>query len=633
MVASVLLLPIGSLSFGEIFEYSVAPTELDSTHEIKRQDGHALAMFKRVLVFSDDATYELSSAGYSNETVTFVRESEQRFFPIELRPLPGYLDVRVTQEFPVSIHIDGELRTHLEKIELEKGRHVVSVLRGETELVTYAVDIEGFGTSQETLIDLSAYQAHLRVTTQPRSATIVLDEVTLGQGEFDGGVPAIASQLRIQSSGYDSKSIDIKLDREETLDLGMVELLPSLITATIATRPSSASVLLDGSFVGESRVSFPLRPGRPYELVVRKPGFRQHKAMLTPEIGKDISQTIDFEQETIQVEVQVSPRATVFVNGIQKGASPLTFDAYPGDVVEVQSDGRTSQTRTLSSDQGSSQKLVFELHEPATHAYHFAPESVTVTGGLELVRFPPVGFRKFIDSENQETMSIQLTRPFYLGATEVTVDAYKLFLSSVQGLGKHPVTDVSWMDAVKYCNWLSVQHNLSPFYRINANDVIVGIDFTSLGFRLPTEVEWEAGVGFDWRANVVLAPFEWGTSPSIPIGFGNLAGRETSTVRSRYFDTFTDNHETVAPVASYLPNANGLYDMTGNVSEWVHDYYQIRREINGGPDYFGPETGFANVVKGSNYETHEIDEVATNFRDFETGKRSTLGFRVARWIY
>ena len=633
VVAAVLLLPIGLLSFGEIFQYSVSPNEIESTYSIKRQKGSALSMFNRVLVFSDEATYELSSPGYESESVSFARQSERRVFSIELYPLPGYLDVTVTQEFPVSIHIDGELQNRLGKIELEQGRHVVAVLRGDTQLVAYAVEIEGFGNSQEIFVDLSDYQALLRVTTKPRSAMIKFDDTTLGQGRFDGGIPAISSQLHIEAPGYDSKNIDITLNRGETLDLGVVELLPSLITTTITTSPSNASVLLDGSFVGESTASFPLRPGRSYELVVRKPGFREHNAVLTPEIGKDISQTIDFEQETIRIAIQASPSATVFVNGIQRGAPPLTLDVFPGDVIEARSEGLTSQSRTVSAEHGSRQSIGFELLKPSEHAYHFAPERITVTGNLDLIRFPPVSFQKSVKSENDKSMPIELTRPFYLGATEVTVDAYKLFQSSVQGSGDHPITGVSWTDAVKYCNWLSAQHGLQPFYLINANDVIEDIDITALGFRLPSEAEWETGAGFDWRADRVLEPFEWGQSPTIPVGFGNLAGRETSKVRSRYFNDFIDNHETLAPVASYLPNANGLYDVTGNVSEWSHDYYQMRRVMDRGPDYLGPKTGFANVIKGSNYETHTIDEVATSFRDFETGKRSTLGFRVARWIY
>ncbi len=590
-------------------------------------------MFNRVLVFSDDADYEISNPGYASETVSFVRQSDQRGFDVQLTPLPGYLNVIVTQEFPVSIHIDGKLQTQLEGIELVQGRHVVAVMRGDTELAAYAVDIEGFGNSQEILLDLSAHQAILSVTTKPLAAAIELDGERLGHGTFEGGIPATSHQLRISHAGYDTTVIDISLEPAEKLVLGTVELTPSLITTTIETRPSNASVLLDGSFVGESSTSFTLRPGRSYELVVRKPGYREHNAVLTPEVGKNISQTIDFEQKTIRVEVQTSPSATVLVNGIQKGMAPLALDVYPGDVIEAQSEGLTAQSKQVSDKQGADQSMVFELLEPAAHAYHFARERVTVTGGLEMIRFPPVSYQKSVGVDSDEMMSIEITRPFYLGAAEVTVGAFRLYQNSIQGSDKHPVSDISWTDAVGFCNWLSAQHGLQPFYRVGQNGVIDGFEITSLGFRLPTEAEWETGAGFDWRRNLVLEPFEWGKTRTIPIAFANLAGRETSKVRSRHFDDFTDNHETDAPVASYLPNANGLYDITGNVSEWTHDYYETRRDTNGGPDYFGPRTGFANVVKGSNYATHNIDEVAISNREFETGKRSTLGFRVARWIH
>ena len=633
VIATVLLLPIGLLSFGEIYQYSVGPSEVESAYGIKRQKGNALTAFDRVLVFSDEAVYEVSHPGYASESISFLRQSEQRFYAIELHPLPGYLNVVVTDEFPVSIHIDGESQSRLDKIELPKGRHVVAVMRGDTKLDAYAVDIEGFGNSQEIFVDLTTYQAVLSIATKPRTATIKLDGMPLGRGTFEGGIPAVSGQLQIAAEGFDTKIIDVSLERGETLDLGTVELSPSLITTTIETKPTNASVLLDGTFVGESTASFTLRPGRSYQLVVRKPGFHEHKAVLTPEIGKSISRKIDFEQETIRVEVKVTPSATVLVNGIQKGTAPLILDVYPGDIIEARSEGLTSQSKIVSDEHGADQSIAFELLEPSKHAYHFSPERDVVTGGLEIVRFPPVRFQKSIGDENGEMMTVEITRPFYLGATEVTIDAYRLFQSSVNGPGKHPITDISWTDAVKFCNWLSAQHGLQPFYHVTPNNVVDGFDATSRGFRLPSEAEWEAGAAFNWRSDVVLAPFEWGKSTTIPIAFGNLAGRETAEIRSRYIDAFTDNHETGAPVASYLPNANGLFDITGNVSEWTHNYYQTRRETQGGPDYFGPTNGFANVVKGSNYETHNMDEIATNYRDFETGKRSTVGFRVARWIY
>lgn len=656
VIATVLVLPIGLLSFGEIYQYSVGPAEIESSYVIRRQEGKAIGLFNRVLVFSDEAKYEVASRGYASESITFSRQSEQRAFSVELEPLPGYLNVIVTGEFPVSIHIDGKLQTQSENIELARGRHVVAVMRDDVRLDARTVEIEGFGISQDSFFELANYQAILRVNTKPRTATIELDGERLGHGTFEGGIPAISGQVRIAAAGYDAKTTDVSLEPGETLDLKTIELIPSPITAKLESKPSGASILLDGSFVGESPSSFPLRPGQSYELTVRKPGFREHKAVLTPEIGKNINRTIDFERKTIQVDVQATPSATVFVNGIEKGVAPLTLDVYPGDVIEARNEGLTSQSKTVSEDHGTNQSIAFELLEPLTHAYHFAPERVTVTGGLELIRFPPVRFQKSVSIDDNETMSIEITRPFYLGATEVTIGAYRLFQSSVQGTDKHPISDISWLDAVKFCNWLSAQWGLQPFYQVTTSDVVDGIDVTSLGFRLPSEAEWETGAGFDWRKHLVVSPsasdptripiaafdwrkdlvldpFEWGTSGTIPLAYANLAGRETSKSRTRYFESYIDNHEVDAPVASYLPNANGLYDLTGNVSEWTHNYYQIRLETNGGPDYLGPRTGFANVVKGSNYETYELDEVATSYREFETGKRKTLGFRVARWIF
>ena len=154
--------------------------------------------------------------------------------------------------------------------------------------------------------------------------------------------------------------------------------------------------------------------------------------------------------------------------------------------------------------------------------------------------------------------------------------------------GLHPVTSVRWFGAIAYCNWLSQRGKFKPCYNPDTGDV----DFTKNGFRLPTEAEWEyAGRGgltnpycmFPWGTNSNTDgsyanwegsgdPFETGSYPyTTPVGFYNGA------IRLKTDYNWPGSQTTYQ--TSDGSNPYGLYDMAGNVWQWVNDWY--------GSDYYG----------------------------------------------
>ncbi|MGC0144687.1 formylglycine-generating enzyme family protein [Pseudactinotalea sp. Z1732] len=145
-----------------------------------------------------------------------------------------------------------------------------------------------------------------------------------------------------------------------------------------------------------------------------------------------------------------------------------------------------------------------------------------------------------------------VTRADYLGVPGGTTPS--------PGNGDAPVAQVSWHEAIRWCNAASLARNLTPAYDVDA--ATVHWDVSADGYRLPTEAEWE------WAARA------GSTSPA----YGPLA--EVAW-------TAADRVEGAQPVATKAPNAFGLFDMLGNVWEWCWDYidparYADYRSLRGG---------------------------------------------------
>jgi formylglycine-generating enzyme required for sulfatase activity len=220
----------------------------------------------------------------------------------------------------------------------------------------------------------------------------------------------------------------------------------------------------------------------------------------------------------------------------------------------------------------------------------------------------------------------------------------------------HPVVGVMWFGAAAYCNWLSLQLGLPTCYNLTTWNC----DFTKNGVRLPTEAEWEyagrAGQNnpyyiFPWgndSTNLSLAnwpssgdPYETGAYPwTTPIGFYNGQLRQKV------------NYNWPGSQSSYQTsngaNAFGLYDMAGNVWEFVNDWYgQNYYSLSPYSNPKGPATGFImpdgkpyRGMRGGNWYNGQWghSRVANRNPSYYRGPQDPnhpwyhVGFRVARYV-
>ena len=264
--------------------------------------------------------------------------------------------------------------------------------------------------------------------------------------------------------------------------------------------------------------------------------------------------------------------------------------------------------------------------------------------------FPLYGPERFKQAFNDEypRHAVRISRPFLLGECPVTVGQFKQFLGEAGGQSEaerdgtggygfnaetgtldtarnrrhtwlnpgweqtdeHPVVNVTWQDAVDFCDWLSRRE--------------------AERYRLPTEAEWE----YACRAGTTTR-FWCGDDPEELTRFANVYDAAKAKVFpewERFAPRGDGGHAFTAPVGSFQPNPFGLFDMHGNVWEWVQDFH--------GGDYYahssnvdpqGPPIGARRVRRGGGWMSWPL-YARSAFRNYNTpqSRYYNLGFRVAR---
>ena len=241
---------------------------------------------------------------------------------------------------------------------------------------------------------------------------------------------------------------------------------------------------------------------------------------------------------------------------------------------------------------------------------------------------------------NETERRVQLIRAFYIGAKEVTNREFRQFspehapapFSGFElGGDEQPASRIAWRDAVRFCNWLSQKEGLPPAYEERGRDVVL-IEPVGTGYRLPTEAEWAWAARF--AAGASNHRFPWGGEAEPAPGSGNYADASAAGIVSSALLSYRDGFPVASPVGANGANKLGLFDVGGNVAEWVHDRYRIYpRSSSAAPvkDPKGPETGGLRVIRGSSWKTASETQLRLAYRDYGKEGREDVGFRIARY--
>lgn len=286
---------------------------------------------------------------------------------------------------------------------------------------------------------------------------------------------------------------------------------------------------------------------------------------------------------------------------------PLATATFQSAIVAALTDIAPSPTPTL---------------EPTTTPTP-TPEPLISKTGARMIFVPGGVFLMGNDEGEPEEQPAHLVElaPYYIDETEVTNGRYALCVEAGvcnpprrasatthpvyygdPAYDDYPVIFVSWYDAVTFCEWRDA--------------------------RLPSEAEWEKAASFDSEQGIKLR-YPWGDA----FDGAKLNFCDANCPRDKGGQAWNDGHEDTAPVGSYSNGRSplGLYDMAGNVMEWISDWYEPRY-YRQSPDVnpLGPVEGAFKALRGGSWLSGP-DEVATTVRGSydPTVARANLGFRCA----
>ena len=563
-----------------------------------------------------------------------------------LAKLPGKLHID-TGGIAVAVIVDGaEAGRAPGDIAVPAGERTITLRAPRYVDSINRVSVLGAGARQNLIARLEPSWGSLAISAVPVGAHVKVDGVDSGTAPATVAVPGGVRDVEISAPGLKTWESSVVVKAGETLSMGPVTLGQADAHLLLKSVPPGAEVTIAGIHRGRTPLESDLPAGIAHGVVLDLPGYATWSRSVFADAGRRIGLEARLEAVVAAVTVQGDPTdAQLLVDGADRGRTPQTMKLSAVEHhLEVRKEGFVPFTGTVTPAAGLERTIQYHLvsSDHAIALQESAPLIATGTGyALRLVplgTFPMGSDRREQGRRpNEGLRSVTLKRAFYLGVTEITNGEFRKFRAEHASgfidnhsidLDTQPVTQVSWSDAVEYCNWLSQHDGLPVSYDKKDSGYVLKRPVTT-GYRLPTEAEWEYAARYAGPGQ--FRRFAWGDSLPVQEQVGNLAGDEAAASLPASLAGYRDDYALVAPVGKFKPTPLGLHDLSGNVSEWVNDYYLSFVDSTPVTDPFGPAEGTRHVVRGANWKSASVTELRLAWRDSEEAISPTLGFRIARY--
>jgi len=650
-LVAVAVAALGVLSYllftAKSIQFDVQPAGADSVQI--RGGWFRLPLADRVLLREGTYTVEVSRDGYFDVAQSFaVDETPSRTILIEMRRLPGLLTVVTDPDADALVTIDDTVigQAPFGPVELEPGTHSISITADRFLPFEDKLPIEGLGQENVVQVQLVPQWADIEITSEPSDAIVYRGETELGRTPLSLELMEGAHELSVVREGF--RAWDGVIEARANVDqvLPTIQLAPANAELTVRSIPRGANVTVNGRYRGQSPIKLALSPDTDYSIGLSKAGYGSTERSVRLQAASSESITVDLSARTGKVTVAAFPDdAEILVDGRVRGSGSMTFDLSSAPHrLEVRKDGYQSFAREVTPRPGYPQTIQVRLLSDEEARLRSVSATITTSQGHVMRRVEPGSFtmgasrREQGRRANEVLVPVEITRPFFISANEVTNAEFLRFKAnhdsgadvhaSLAG-NRNPVVNVTWAEAVEYCNWLSAEEGLNPAFE-KRFEKWEPITPTPNGYRLPTEAEWAWAMRYQGRAR---APrFPWGDRLPPRRDSGNYADKAAEELVPSVLPGFDDGYASTAPVGSFQANALGIYDAGGNVAEWVQDYYSVPQpgQTEALQDPAGPRRGAQHVIRGSSWRHAGVTELRGSYRDFGNGGRIDVGFRIAR---
>ncbi|MFT5572199.1 MAG: sulfatase activating formylglycine-generating enzyme [Cryomorphaceae bacterium] len=630
---------------------------LPQAAEVQIDSRVKLPIGNRVLLLPGQHKVKMTAVGYADlEHSLDIGSDRHQQFELVMTRLPGQLSVSFGSPIDTAaeISIDGQPSVIAPGLVLDipAGLHQVTVDAPLYRSITQGVLIQGKQQTEQLQVDLEPAWAEYTFSTMPADATLLVDGVAQGETSLSVKLEEGLRSIEFQSKGFKRFKQDIGVVSQQNLVIPEITLIPADGILNLASKPEKAAVILNGEYRGVTPLELKVVPNQSQRIQIYKAGYRLHEQQLALEPDQLEQLELNLVQDLVSVKLSVSPNdAEVLIDGVSRGTGSqnLRLNTLPHRI-SVRKSGYVAYNTELIPTKRNAQIVSVNLLTYDQHYWAQVPDTYANKLGHQMKLFKPSGEFKMGSSRreagrraNEVQFTAALRKPFYAGRHETNNKQFRAFKASHNAgnykkksldANKAPAVNISWQQAALYCNWLSEKEGLDPFYQI-IKGFISGNNIEANGYRLLTEAEWAWLARIDGDETLI---YPWGNTPrptsAKPVE--NLADVNAQELIAFTLADYDDGFKGSAPIGRFTANHNGLYDMGGNASEWVNDWYSAKgsREMKRAGtinDPIGPDIGEFHVVRGASWAKGHLPQLRLAYRDYAAKGKHDIGFRVARY--
>lgn len=491
--------------------------------------------------------------------------------------IESYPDARM------EIFVDGKFTGKYTPATIENivfGKHTVRLSHPLYRSQEKTVEI-GEATQSLKFTMVAAF-AELSINTT-NDAIIQIDGKVIGSTSWKGKLGEGLHIIIVKKEGFSSREQQVTILRGRDMHVDLM-LSPKTGSLEITTDPPGVMITLNGKMYGLTPKTIKDLPLGIYNLSLDKPEYTSIIRRIT--ISDSDLQKLEFSMTSGKEVIITSDQDStlVYIDNEKEGVAPLKiWLKYGSHNIKLQR-GALTTIETIEVAHGGSKDYSFTLSNTVDP---FEGQLVFVKGGT----FKMGDLSG--DGSREETPVHQVTvNDFYMGKFEVTQSQWESIMGSnpshFNGCPNCPVERVSWIDVQEF------------LVKLN--------ELTGKSYRLPTEAEWEYAAKGGSKSRGFL--YSGKNNVNFVAWYSGNSGNKTN------------------PVGQKEPNELGIYDMSGNVWEWVNDWFNYYTETpKDNPT--GPDNGDGRIVKGGSWFGHAGgNRVSCRGSDEPVNKRSYIGFRI-----